>query len=103
MNVAISELVAIPASSITTTVKFRTERGRLYTVICSTLTIGGTVRIRYFDVDGITKLDHTLVDPKPGIHAVGSDTAGTLELAYTYASNASARSEPLVVVKEITV
>ena len=103
MNIAVSESVALPANSVSTTVRLRTERGRVYTVITDVGLVGGAVRIKYFDEANVERLNQVLQAPRPGIYSVGADTVGNLEVTYEYAAAAAERVLPLVIAKEITV
>lgn len=103
MNVAVSQRLELPANSVTARVSFRTERGRLYTVIASVGAVGGTVRVRYTTDTGILRVDHTMQAPDPALFAVAADVAGTIEITHTYEAAAVARFVALVVAKEITV
>lgn len=103
MNIAATDLVSLPASSVSTTVKLYVERQRLYTIITAIPIANATVKVRYLDGAGIVKLDQTLANANPLVYAVGCDVAGTLEVIYQYASDPAARTVPLVIAKEITV
>jgi len=103
VNVAVSQRLELAANSVNTAASFRTERGRLYTIIATVGEIGGTIRIRYTPDGSSTVVDHTLQAPDPAIFAVASDLTGTIEVLYEYAAAPEARYLPLVVAKEITV
>lgn len=103
MNIAVSQLVTLPANSTSALASVRTEEGRLYTIITAFTISGGTVRVRYLDKLGTQRLDYTISNPNPAIYAVGSYEPGTLEVTFQYASDVAARTTSLVIAKEISV
>lgn len=103
MNVAVSQRLEVGANINQVRASFRTERGRLYTIIGITGSIGGTIRVRYLNDALVERVNQVLQAQDPTLFAVASDEAGTIEITYDFAPDPAVRHIPLVVVKEITV